>query len=61
MKHLDRVEDGYLTPNEFVDLYDTCNKVLHVWNPFSPDVSHVNFGRTLPNGSSGFSGCWTYI
>jgi len=47
VKHLDRVDDGYLTPNEFVDLYDTCNKVLHVWNPFSRDARHINFGRTV--------------
>lgn len=47
VKHLDRVDDGYLTPNEFVDLYDTCSKVLHVWNPFSPDARHINFGRTV--------------
>jgi len=47
VKHLDRVEDGYLTPNEFVDLYDTCNKVLHVWNPFSTDARQIDFGRTV--------------
>jgi hypothetical protein len=46
VKHLDPIDDGYLTRDEFVDLYDTCNKVLHVWNPFSPDTRHINFGRT---------------
>lgn len=47
VKHLDRIEDGYLTTDEFVELYDTCSKVLHVWNPFSPDTRHINFGRTV--------------
>jgi hypothetical protein len=47
VKHLDRVDDRFLTPNEFVNLYDTCNKVLHVWNPFSRDARHVKFGRTV--------------
>ena len=47
VKHLDRVEEGYLTLDEFAELYDTCNKVLHVWNPFSHDVRHIHFGRTL--------------
>jgi hypothetical protein len=47
VKHLDKVDDGYLTPDEFVGLYDTCNKILHVWNPFSPDLRHIDFGRTV--------------
>jgi hypothetical protein len=44
---LEPLTDGYLTRQEFVDLYDTCNKVLHVWNPFSPDARHIDFGRTV--------------
>jgi hypothetical protein len=46
-KLVEPVPAGYLTQQEFADLYDTCNKVLHLWNPFSPDARHINFGRTV--------------
>jgi hypothetical protein len=38
---------AYLTQQEFVELYDMCNEVLHVWNPFSPEVPQINFVRTV--------------
>ena len=36
-KHFDRVEDGYLTKDDFVLLYDKCAEVLHSRNPYSPE------------------------
>ena len=35
-KHFDRVEDGYLTQDGFVTLYDGCAEVLHCRNPYAP-------------------------
>ena len=34
-KHFDRIEDGYLTKDDFVLLYDKCAVVLHSRNPYS--------------------------
>jgi hypothetical protein len=36
-KHFDRLEDGYLTKEDFVLLYDKCAEVLHSRNPYSPE------------------------
>jgi hypothetical protein len=32
--HFEIVEDGFLTRDDFVFLYDQCSDVLHDWNPF---------------------------
>ena len=34
--HFSEITDGYLTQDEFVELYDKCSDVLHEWNPFRP-------------------------
>lgn len=34
-KHLDHVKDGFITKDEFVDLYDYLGEVLHARNPYS--------------------------
>lgn len=36
-KHFDRTEDGCLTADDFVLLYDKCAEVLHSRNPYSPE------------------------
>ncbi len=45
--HLEPIERGYLTKSEFVQLYDTCNEVLHLWNPFRQDPRRIDFARHL--------------
>ena len=34
---LEDIESGYLTIDEYVDLYDTCSRILHAENPFSKE------------------------
>ena len=41
-KHFDRVEDGYLTKEDFVLLYDGCAEVLHCRNPYAPGDPTIN-------------------
>jgi hypothetical protein len=34
---------GYLTTEEFVELYDKCCQVIHTWNPFTTRERHIDF------------------
>ncbi len=45
--HILNVNNGCLTRGEFETLYDLCAKVLHVWNPFSTEKRHINFGISI--------------
>lgn len=36
--HFDYVKHGYLTRDEFVELYDTCSEVIHSRNPFKENT-----------------------
>jgi hypothetical protein len=45
--HFDEVPGGYLTSDEFVDLYDKCSEVVHEWNPFRSGSRRVNFGWNI--------------
>ncbi|MBI4378671.1 MAG: hypothetical protein HY578_06215 [Nitrospinae bacterium] len=46
-KHFEHVEDGYLTQDDFVTLYDLCSEVLHTWNPFTKKERHIDFKRSV--------------
>ncbi len=46
-KHFDRVEDGYLTKDDFVMLYDGCAEVLHCRNPYAPGDTTINLHFTV--------------
>jgi hypothetical protein len=46
-RHFDRVEDGYLTKDDFVMLYDGCAKVLHCRNPYAPGDPTINVHFTV--------------
>jgi hypothetical protein len=35
IKNIEYLEDGYLTKDDFVFLYDKCGKALHTLNPYS--------------------------
>ena len=45
--HFDPVEDGYLTKEEFVFLYDTASGRMHTWNPFKDAERVLNFQRSI--------------
>ena len=47
VKHLLDIEDGYLTRDDFIFLYNTCSKVIHTWNPYAPGPRVVVTQRPL--------------
>jgi len=44
--HFDFQSAGFLTRDEFIELYDLCSKVIHTQNPFAGAVA-VNFRITV--------------
>lgn len=42
-----RVDDGFLTPDEFVVLYDKCSDVIHTRNPFSALEPRIDFVHSV--------------
>jgi len=46
-KHLLEVKEGFLTRNEFVELYDKCSEVLHARNPFRTGPKIINFRYSI--------------
>jgi hypothetical protein len=47
VKHFPRAADGFMTKEEFVTLYNTCGKLLHARNPFSPEDPVVQIGYNV--------------
>jgi hypothetical protein len=45
--HFDRPVDGFMTPNEFVQLYDSSAEVLHIRNPFKRGDPTIRIGYTV--------------
>jgi len=39
---LEPLTDGFLTKDEFVELYDYCADILHVWNPYDSRSRTIN-------------------
>jgi hypothetical protein len=52
--HFDFVPDGFLTRDEFVELYDLCSQVIHTRNPFSQGTA-INFRHSVPQWVSRMS------
>lgn len=46
-KHLDRIDDGFLTREDFVFLYDRCSEVIHTRNPFSQAETAIDFVHSV--------------
>ena len=42
-KHHDRIDEGFLTREDFVLLYDKCSEVMHTRNPFSEAEPMIDF------------------
>lgn len=51
-KHFDRVQDGFLTKDDFVALYDISAEVLHSRNPYNPAGYTIDFKYTVDAWSS---------
>lgn len=45
--HFDLVEEGYLTVDDLIKLYDKCSKILHTWNPYRTEPRIVDFGLSI--------------
>jgi len=43
VKIINFIENGYLTKEEWVQLYNLCSDFLHVWNPYNERERFVNF------------------
>jgi hypothetical protein len=50
--HFSEITDGYLTQDEFVELYDKCSDALHEWNPFRPGHRHIDFRLSIAEWSA---------
>jgi hypothetical protein len=46
-KLLEPISDGFLTREEFAELYDLTSDVLHTWNPFTERPRAINFKMTV--------------
>jgi hypothetical protein len=45
--HFDPLQEGFLTKDEFVFLYDTASDGIHTWNPFKDAERVLNFKRSV--------------
>ncbi len=45
--HFELVDDGFLTKDEFVFLYDKASDGMHTWNPFKDAERVINFERSI--------------
>jgi hypothetical protein len=62
-KHFDRVEDAYLTKDDFVTLYDGSAEVLHCRNPYAPGDPTINAKYTVDEWSRRIKTllCWHFV
>lgn len=47
VKHMDLRADGFLTKDEFVELYDYSSEILHSRNPFSAKPNPINIRHSV--------------
>jgi hypothetical protein len=47
-----KVESGYLTKEEFPDVYDKCSEVLHSSNPYGIRIKYGEFEKLIPEWQS---------
>jgi len=50
--HFSAITDGYLTKDEFVELYDKCSDVLHEWNPFRSGRRQIDLRMSIDEWSA---------
>lgn len=48
-KELEPLTDGFLTRDEFAELYDLCSEALHEWNPFRPGPRQLSLPLSIPD------------
>jgi hypothetical protein len=42
------ITDGYLTREEFPEVYDACSKALHAANPYGDEIEYASLERSIP-------------
>lgn len=47
VKHLSGVQDGFLTQEDFVTLYDVCSQVIHTRNPYKSGAWVIDTDKPL--------------
>jgi hypothetical protein len=47
VKHFPLAANGFMTKEEFGMLYNTCGKLLHARNPFSPEDPVIQIGYSV--------------
>jgi len=52
VKNLGFVQDGFLTKEEFVKLYNLCGRALHARNPYSTKDPVIQLGHSLEEWAS---------
>lgn len=45
--HFDLIKDGFMTPDEFVDLYEAASGVIHTRNPYKEGASAIQAKYTV--------------
>ncbi len=48
-KRLEDLKDGFLTRDEFVEVYDKCSGVIHATNPYSSELNFAEYEKDIPN------------
>jgi hypothetical protein len=41
------ITDGYLTKEDFIELYDRCGKILHADNPFGEKIGYSSYEKEV--------------
>lgn len=47
-KRLEDVKSGFMTREEFIDIYDKCSNLIHATNPYSPAVNLDAYEKDIP-------------
>ncbi len=63
IRHFDRLEDGFLTRDEFAKLYKHSSEVLHTRNPYKEGDPTINIGYTVQEWAARFRNLirWHFI
>ncbi len=54
LKHVGRLDDGFMTRDEFAKLYKSSSEVLHTRNPYKAGDPTINIGYTVQEWAARF-------
>ena len=41
------IKDGFLTTKEFIDTYEKCGSIMHIRNPFRPNIDYELYSKKI--------------